>query len=153
MVEPRRKISYSDKKPQFFKIFVPDQCSEQLRIPPAFVKHFKSGLPLMFKLTSPAKKSWAVDVNKIDDYLYFQKGWSKFVEDNSLEAGDFLIFCFDGNSSFYVSIFGKNNCQKEVATTSMESDQTLLRLQGNRQASEPSGKLDYRAIEWKGRDS
>ncbi|KAK2978844.1 hypothetical protein RJ640_030655 [Escallonia rubra] len=81
-MKPRRKISYSDKNPQFFKI------------PPAFVKHFKSGLPLRFKLTSPAKSSCAVAMNKIEDYLYFQKGWLKVVEDNSLEAGDFLIFCF-----------------------------------------------------------
>ncbi|KAK2981020.1 hypothetical protein RJ640_012179 [Escallonia rubra] len=78
--------------------YCPDALESEKRIPPAFVKHFKSGLPLMFELTSPAKRSWAVDVNKVDDYLYFQKGWSKFVEDNSLEAGDFLIFCFDASS-------------------------------------------------------
>lgn len=52
-------------------------------------------------------------MNKIDDDVYFKSGWEKFVQDNSLEFGDFLIFYYNGGSDFFVSISGKNNCLKE----------------------------------------
>lgn len=34
---------------------------------------------------------WPVGVNKIGGNLYFQYGWEKFIEDNSVEVGDFLF--------------------------------------------------------------
>lgn len=45
-------------------------------------------------------------------HLFFHKGWQDFVKDNSLEAGEFLVFRYDGNSGFDVQIFGKSGCEK-----------------------------------------
>jgi len=38
----------------------------------------------------------------------------KFVEDNSLEHGDFVVFDYDWIDVFYVQIFGGTACEKEV---------------------------------------
>ncbi|KAM7523660.1 hypothetical protein LguiA_013562 [Lonicera macranthoides] len=130
-----RNCYYSDDKesspPQFFKIYTSHNCSQCLRIPPAFIKYFKGVPPTKSILKTPAKTTWCIDVNKVDNYFFFQKGWPEFVRDNSLEFGDFLIFCYIGNSEFYVPIFGKNNCRKEVPITTRDSDKPQSVLHGN----------------------
>ncbi|KAA8547274.1 hypothetical protein F0562_003862 [Nyssa sinensis] len=115
MVRPPKKFTCSDKRPQFFKIYIPDQSSQRLGIPSAFNKHFGGCLPYKSVIKRPAKRSWWVEVNKVGENIYFQKGWQEFVEDNSLEFGDFLVFSYAGKSIFYVQLFGKNGCTKEVA--------------------------------------
>ena len=82
-------------------------------------------------IKTSAKTTWCIDVNKVDNYFFFQKGWPEFVRDNSLEFGDFLIFCYIGNLEFYVPIFGKNNCRKETPVTTRDSDKLLPVLHGN----------------------
>ncbi|KAM7529088.1 hypothetical protein LguiB_032498 [Lonicera macranthoides] len=143
MVKPNGKC-YSEKDSQFFKIYVPHHCSHHLRIPPAFIKYFKGVWPSQSILkTYHAKTSWCIDVNKVDNYFFFQKGWPEFVRDNSLEFGDFLIFSYSGNSEFYVPIFGKNNCQKEVPITTRDTDKLQPVLQGSRtiEAIKPGKKM------------
>ncbi|KAI3500532.1 hypothetical protein L1887_36354 [Cichorium endivia] len=106
-------ILNSEQCPQFFKLYMPAHCSTLLRIPSAFLKYFGDFIPFRFTLIT-SENSWVVDMNKIDDDIYFKTGWEKFVKDNSLEFGDFLIFYYNGGSNFYVSISGKNNCLKET---------------------------------------
>lgn len=47
-----------------------------------------------------------------DNGVFFVNGWQKFVEDNSLEFGDFLIFQHNGDGRFNVKILGKSGCEK-----------------------------------------
>ncbi|KAM7529080.1 hypothetical protein LguiB_032490 [Lonicera macranthoides] len=124
--------NYDEKSPQFFKIYAPHHSSQSLRIPPAFIKYLKGNLPSKSILRTPAKRSWRIDMKKIDNYIFFQKGWPEFVRDNSLVFGDFLVFCYTGNLEFYVTIFGKNNCQKEIPITTRDSDDPQPLLQRNR---------------------
>ncbi|KAM7523659.1 hypothetical protein LguiA_013561 [Lonicera macranthoides] len=136
MVKPSsRNCYYSDDEksspPQFFKIYTPHNCSQCLRIPPAFIKYFKGVPPSKSIIKTHVKTTWCIDVNKVDNYYFFQKGWPEFVRDNSLEFGDFLVFCYIGNSEFYVPIFGINNCRKEVPITTRNSDKPQSVLQGN----------------------
>lgn len=70
-------------------------------------------------------------MNKVDDDVFFKSGWEKFVQDNSLEFGDFLIFYYNGGSKFYVSICGKNNCLKEIKTGNNKSEQQPIHIQEN----------------------
>ncbi|KAI3669874.1 hypothetical protein L6452_41333 [Arctium lappa] len=130
MAENQIGGSNSEQLPQFFKFYMPAHCSTQLRIPPAFVKYFKEYLPLKFVLVTSAKKSWEVDMNKVDDDVYFKRGWEEFVQDNSLEFGDFLIFYYNGGSKFYVSVYGNNNCLKEIEAANNQSGKqpTLIQL-------------------------
>ncbi|XP_059639562.1 putative B3 domain-containing protein Os03g0621600 [Cornus florida] len=121
MVKPGRKFSFSDTCPQFFKVYLPAQSTNQLKIPPAFVEKFNGVIPSKSTVINQGMGSWSVELNLVDNELYFQNGWHKFVQDNSLEIGDFLVFCFDGSSMFHVKIFGKTACLKEVPIPSRKS--------------------------------
>ncbi|KAL7224042.1 hypothetical protein ACSBR1_025487 [Camellia fascicularis] len=105
------------RAPSFFKVLIGD-FSNQLRIPPAFKKHFGGSVPQNCIIWSCAdERSWNVNIRKVDDdRLLFQQGWAAFVRDNSLEMGDFLLFRYEGDSQFHVDMYGKNCCQK-LATT------------------------------------
>lgn len=59
-------------------------------------------------------KLWHVSVRKVDNKLYFEKGWTDFVWDNSLGFGDFLIFRYVGNLQFIVDIYDATCCEKEI---------------------------------------
>ncbi|XP_048139917.1 B3 domain-containing protein Os03g0212300-like [Rhodamnia argentea] len=101
---------------RFFKVLIHDDFNTRLRIPPAFVVNHLPGLiiPKRFKLTNCARRSWHVDIEKVDDGLFFTRGWKAFAQDNSLQFGDFLVFKFNGASRFYVRAYGLHACEKEV---------------------------------------
>ncbi|XP_059279986.1 B3 domain-containing protein At3g06220-like isoform X1 [Lycium ferocissimum] len=96
-----------DVLPEFFL------CFPQTRIPPAFLKFFNGETPALFVLEGPAGRSWQVGVEQIESDLFFKRGWPDFVEENNLEYGDFLTFCYAGNSKLYVKIYEKDGCLKQ----------------------------------------
>ena len=61
--------------------------------------------------------SWEVDVKKVNDCWFLEKGWPNFVQENSLQDGDFLTFCYVAKSIFHVHIFSPNGCPKRGQTT------------------------------------
>ncbi|XP_058183460.1 putative B3 domain-containing protein Os03g0621600 isoform X3 [Rhododendron vialii] len=113
MVKPGEEFPFSESSPQFFKVFVPDQSSQEVQIPPEFLKYFNGVLPYKSTITNMEGRSWKVELNEVNDSLYFHEGWHQFVLDNSLEFGDFLVFYYGVNANFYVKIYGKNGCLKE----------------------------------------
>ncbi|KAI9111163.1 hypothetical protein K1719_017774 [Acacia pycnantha] len=83
-------------------------------IPKLFVSSFHL-TPKTVKLINTSKRLWMVDMEKEEEdpnELYFKNHWPKFVKENALEDADFLLFKFDGNSTFEVVIFGKSTCDK-----------------------------------------
>ncbi|MCE5167272.1 hypothetical protein HAX54_045553, partial [Datura stramonium] len=56
---------------------------------------------------------WPIGVTRIGKDIYFEDRWEKFIEDNMLELGDFLIFDFDGNRILDFKLLGKNECEKK----------------------------------------
>ncbi|KAF7132616.1 hypothetical protein RHSIM_Rhsim09G0072000 [Rhododendron simsii] len=113
MVKPGEEFPFSESSPQFFKVFVPDQSSQEVQIPPEFLKYFNGVLPYKSTITNMEGRSWKVELSEVNDSLYFHDGWHQFVLDNSIEFGDFLVFYYGGNANFYVKIYGKNGCLKE----------------------------------------
>ncbi|KAF9608853.1 hypothetical protein IFM89_011891 [Coptis chinensis] len=99
-------------KPSFFKIMI---STDKLRIPPAFVKHFNVTLPkkLILKTSSSAAR-WIVKLEKVNEYLFFGKGWDGFLNDNSIEIGDLLVFRLIDDAKLYVRIYEKTACEKET---------------------------------------
>lgn len=75
-------------------------------------------------------------MNRINDHWFFQKGWPEFVQENSLEDGDFLTFCYSGNSTFCVKVFSPNGCTKRADDTSSINGKPTENLQEN-EASQP----------------
>lgn len=102
------------RTPSFFKVLIGD-FSVQLRIPIAFVNRFNGELPHKVIIWSPAKRrSWRIDVEKVDNRLAFTNGWTVFVQENSLKFADFLLFRYVGNSKFSVRMYGKDGCEKKL---------------------------------------
>lgn len=129
----RRKISdFSESCPQFFKVYLPNQSAHRLQIPPSFVEYINGVFPFKSTITtSPEKRSWHVELKEVDGHVYFQEGWQQFVHVNSLEFGDFLVFYYGGNAQFYVNIYGKNGCRKEVSVSSGEIDREIIHPRDN----------------------
>eukprot|EP00261_Vitis_vinifera_P035239 XP_019076482.1 PREDICTED: B3 domain-containing protein Os01g0723500 isoform X1 [Vitis vinifera] len=117
------EASPTARSPSFFKVMMGD-FSKDLRIPPAFVKHFDGVLPhKSLIMRNPGSKVWCVYVQKVDRCFFFEKGWGKFVQDNFLELGDFLVFHYVGNSKFEVIIYGKHCCEKELLAATASNDE------------------------------
>jgi len=131
MVKPGEELPFSETSPQFFKVFLPDQSSQEVQIPPAFVKYFNGVLPYNSTITSLEERTWKVELNKVNDCLYFHGGWHQFVLDNSLEFGDFLTFYYGGNAKFYVKIYGKNGCLKEPKAPTRDIHRAISHSQEN----------------------
>ncbi|KAJ8452042.1 hypothetical protein Cgig2_016623 [Carnegiea gigantea] len=85
-------------------------------IPEKFAKYFKGeSLSGWWSLRGPNGKQWMVQIKRIQDETVFSEGWGSFVKDHRINPGDTLIFTYSGNSSFQVSIFNSNGCEREVA--------------------------------------
>ncbi|KAK4268130.1 hypothetical protein QN277_024825 [Acacia crassicarpa] len=63
-----------------------------------------------------------VDIEEEEDkQLYFRRGWNTFVQDNDLEFGDFIVFKFDGNSTFKAKIYEKSYLRRKKTSMSVSS--------------------------------
>ncbi|KAI8027957.1 putative B3 domain-containing protein [Camellia lanceoleosa] len=103
----------------FFKVYLPPpKGPERLPIPSAFVKHVKGAIPDKAFLRNCHGKLWPVVVTKVGNQLCFKDGWVKFVEDNSVEVGNFLVFDFDGNYVFDFKLFGSTECEIKMIESS-----------------------------------
>ncbi|KAI9104350.1 hypothetical protein K1719_022922 [Acacia pycnantha] len=101
------------KNPSFFKVLIQD-FSTRLKIPPYFNKVFGKEVPKKAILEIYYGKSEEVEVEKHENRFCFCKGWSKFVEKNKLEYGDFLVFKYLSDClKFKVKMYGKTCCEKE----------------------------------------
>lgn len=65
-------------------------------------------------------KDWNVELEQDGNKLLMRNGWDRFVIDNSLELGEFLIFVYVSKTMFIVKIFSINGCVKKVSTTISE---------------------------------
>lgn len=93
-------------RPFFHKLILPSNLQhKKLRIPDDFVKRFKDELSVAAALTVPDGHVSRVGLKKDDNKIWFQEGWQEFVERYSIRVGYFLIFRYEGNSAFSVSIF------------------------------------------------
>ncbi|XP_018730934.2 B3 domain-containing protein REM16-like [Eucalyptus grandis] len=75
------------------------------KIPLAFQDYIKGRRPQAVSLTGPSGDSWMVGLMEEEGALYFGGGWPQFVEDHSVQIGDFLVFWYDGEDGFDVRVF------------------------------------------------
>lgn len=83
------------------------------RIPPAFVKEFRGNIPNEVILRDVRGKHCHVGLEKVERDVLIKNGWQEFVRDHSVALGDFLVFSYNGNALFDVSIFGRSGCRKD----------------------------------------
>ncbi|MCD7466545.1 hypothetical protein HAX54_003356 [Datura stramonium] len=118
MVTPIERNYIGNGFPAFIKVYSPEMCYPKLKIPSGFLKFFNGDIPMisLLEVEGPARRSWRVVVEKIEEDFFFKGGWPNFVQDNNLEFEDFLNFSYAGNSIFYVKIYGKNGFLKQDLT-------------------------------------
>lgn len=100
---------------EFFKVYLPDQSSQRMRVPPAFVKLLHGATPNKVILKDVSGKFWHVEMEEAENGVFFKDGWQRFASDQSLELGNFLVFTYHEDSSFDVKIFTNNGCMKVEA--------------------------------------
>ncbi|KAK7851534.1 b3 domain-containing transcription factor vrn1 [Quercus suber] len=61
-------------------------------------------LSTIVTITAPYGGIWQVGLKKADNNIWFYNGWQDFVEYHSICYGYFLVFRYEGNSSFHVLI-------------------------------------------------
>ncbi|XP_014754866.1 B3 domain-containing protein Os03g0120900 isoform X3 [Brachypodium distachyon] len=108
---------------RFFKVLVGD-FARRLEIPRDFLCHIPDvgGRRSDTSVASSAQvmlkhskwKTWPVELEKVDRRVFMTTGWSRFVEDNSLREYEFLLFRYDMDLHFMVSVFGRNACEKAI---------------------------------------
>ncbi|KAJ6795764.1 B3 domain-containing protein-like [Iris pallida] len=113
-------------KSSFFKIFFAEQSSTELRIPPAFREHIEDETHKKVSLKGPSGSRWPVGLVKKAGGLFFEDGWKEFVSDQSLATGDFLVFQYNGHSSFSVMVFDKTACEKKAALSARPSGEDIV---------------------------
>ena len=62
-------------------------------------------------LTAPYGGIWQVWLKKANNNISFCNGWQNFVEYHSICYSYFLVFRYEGNSSFHVLIFDKTTSE------------------------------------------
>ncbi|KAM5552072.1 putative B3 domain-containing protein [Rosa sericea] len=130
--------------PAFFQVLVGD-FSEKLKLPTAFVNHFNA--PALCKLGGPNGKCWDVKLEEKNNDLFFHKGWKKFVKDNYLVEGNFLVFNYDGNLWFSVTIYDESACEMDMEAA--KTKRSTGGLDGQRRDYVMPGETRIRIIEFK----
>ncbi|XP_031500896.1 B3 domain-containing protein Os01g0723500-like [Nymphaea colorata] len=115
----KKQCGCSWKKPQFFKVLIED-FRESLQIPPAFLKHLRVGESGAAIVKDHAGRSWDIKLLRMGDHIIFEEGWMKFVEENGLDTSDFLVFRYDGELHFTVTIFNRSCVEKSPATPTVD---------------------------------
>ncbi|XP_077224516.1 putative B3 domain-containing protein Os04g0347400 isoform X2 [Tasmannia lanceolata] len=104
----------SSHQPQFVKIII-TEFFQKISIPIAFNRYLVGEKSDIAVLKSPLGKSWHVKVRGHINGVFFEEGWEDFVEDHGLCSGDILVFRFEGNMVFHVTIFDETACEKNYS--------------------------------------
>nr|GEU68275.1 putative B3 domain-containing protein At5g66980 [Tanacetum cinerariifolium] len=84
------------------------------QIPPGFLKHFEQKIPKTVILKDLTGRVWHVDIKQEKNGVFMENGWNRFVNDKSLELGQFMVFRYSKLlTSFTVRIFGRDACKSE----------------------------------------
>lgn len=86
------------------------------KMPKRFVKHFGPKLPDNMILVGRNGHDWPVRLarsSSTDSIVFIGGGWKRFVEEQSLQVGDILVFRYGGDFRFDVLTFDhESGCEK-----------------------------------------
>ncbi|MCL7044839.1 hypothetical protein MKW94_007009 [Papaver nudicaule] len=109
----------------FFKI-INDYIIEdrRLELPKKFVGIFGEELGKAGLIEDPMGKIWPVELWKAEGEIYFQSGWQAFMEYFSIGVAHFLIFRYEGDSHFHVSICDMTACEIDYPCLGEDVDES-----------------------------
>nr|XP_043638678.1 B3 domain-containing protein REM5-like [Erigeron canadensis] len=110
------------KKASFFKIIMRDS-DDFISLSPVFTKKYmeeSNETQTIVLKTNSSTAEWKVKYLKIDGKYYFMDGWLKFMKDNGVQMGDFLVFWLVSRSPtvFEVFPYAPNTCLKNQSSCS-----------------------------------
>ncbi|WJX17294.1 hypothetical protein P8452_07224 [Trifolium repens] len=114
--------------PDFFKVFLAEKHTERMLIPIAFAKLVRLKRRVMkdFILRDRRGRDWLVKVRPIGGKLYFDDGWKRFGEDNSLEENDFLVFTHIENNVFKFKVFELSSMCEKIKVIDEEEENNMM---------------------------
>ena len=81
------------------------------RIPDSFLRKFGAELSAIATITVPDGSVWRVGLKKADNKFWFHDGWQEFAKRYNIGVGYFLVFRYEGKSSFNVNIFSLSSSE------------------------------------------
>ncbi|PNX84216.1 B3 domain-containing protein, partial [Trifolium pratense] len=114
--------------PDFFIVFLTEKHTERMLIPIAFAKlvRLKRRVMPYFILRDRRGRDWHVKVRPIGRKLYFDDGWKRFGEDNSLEENDVLVFTHIENNVFKFKIFELSSMCEKIKEMDVEEENNMM---------------------------
>ncbi|CAL5326299.1 unnamed protein product [Camellia sinensis] len=107
----REILKWDEERPNFSLSEYSVYSTEvEMRIPRKFAKYCKEQLSNRVLLRGPSGNQWTVEIAAKN--VFFQNGWEEFAGDHGLKETDFLVFRYNGNSCFSVSIFDGSGCER-----------------------------------------
>ncbi|KAF7003833.1 hypothetical protein CFC21_019116 [Triticum aestivum] len=100
--------------PQFFRFLMTSSSMEQETIPEDCHKYLEECTGTV-SLRGPSGNLWPVELAKISGELCFACGWKEFLCDHRIVYGYLLVFRYDGNSQFSVTVFLPSSCEAPYA--------------------------------------
>ncbi|XP_010483655.1 PREDICTED: B3 domain-containing protein At5g60130-like [Camelina sativa] len=119
--------SSDDGLPKFFKVYLPDESGDDLKIPISFNSFVPKPFPKTVTVRSISGSSWELAFRKCsgDDVERFVmvNGWKLIAKDENLKGGDFLEFEFDGSRHFNFCIYERETMCKRRRSCSEQSQE------------------------------
>ncbi|PWA37684.1 DNA-binding pseudobarrel domain-containing protein [Artemisia annua] len=99
--------------PSFFKIII-DPIRPYLPLPHDFYKIYLRNQMTKDPIVRSAKGGykWRLKIEKVGERYSFTDGWLNVVKDADLQYGDMLVFWLLNDSTFKVTIYTVNECEK-----------------------------------------
>ncbi|KAK3417153.1 hypothetical protein EUGRSUZ_H02901 [Eucalyptus grandis] len=90
----------------FYRLMVDSLIHEkQLGIPKKFARKYGDELSDVVRLVASDSSIWLVELRKHGSRLWLHDGWQRFLEHHSIHSGHFLIFKYEGDSTFHVYVY------------------------------------------------
>ena len=112
---------------------------------------FKERAPEEFILRNGRGRYWKVKTSCIDDRVFFDNGWKRFVEENALQCADFLVFTFVGSNTLRFKIYELSSfCEKMEVKEEVqheEENDSAMAMEIEEEEAEPEEEGDRYVME------
>ncbi|KAK9948764.1 hypothetical protein M0R45_004326 [Rubus argutus] len=111
---------------RFLRVILDDTSRDRkLGLPESFLDKYRNDLSNRVYFELPCGSEWEIGLTRYNGVVWFRKNWPELSKFYSLEKGDSLVFGYEGNSRFQVSIFdGSNNMEIDYTTRMPKSEGT-----------------------------
>ncbi|KAM7262150.1 hypothetical protein ACFE04_021227 [Oxalis oulophora] len=127
---------FTPNHPYFFKFIFTSTIREgKLGIPREFTRKYGSNLSNRVTLKVLPNAEWKIGLERSKKAIWLQNGWTNFVDYYSLAHGNLLVFRYDKDSTFSVTILDVRNsseiCYPYVESESETDDSVSVEILDN----------------------